>query len=89
MNQSRNTEEFDDTPSPLAVKCGRFVFCLVGLIFFSIAGWFLFKNPDQQALLAAGTMGTGFLLVWLGIALPPKLAAHLGFWLPWFLPSYA
>lgn len=74
-------------PSPRAVKCGRFILCLVGAILLCIAGWFAYTNPQSKILLTSAVLGAGFVLVWLGIALPPKAAAHLGFWLPWFLPS--
>ncbi|MCW2601753.1 MAG: hypothetical protein JWM02_3582 [Frankiales bacterium] len=74
-------------PPARAVKCGRFVFLSVGAICLSIGGWFSYHNPNSQVLLAAAVLGAGIVLVCLGVALPPKVVAHFGFWLPWFLPS--
>jgi predicted phage tail protein len=74
-------------PSPRAAKCGRIVFCVVGAILLGIAGWFTYFNPHSQVYLTAAVFGAGFMLVWLGLALPPKAVAHLGFWLPWCLPG--
>jgi hypothetical protein len=76
-----------DDISPRAVKCGRFVLCLVGTILTCVSGWYAYTNPRSQILLTSAVFGAGFVLVWLGLALPPKAAAHLGFWLPWLMPS--
>ena len=76
-----------EAPNPLAVKCGRIVFCFVGLVLLAIAGWFSYYNPQSQVLLSAGCLFAGLLLLCCGIALPPKMAAHFGFWLPMFLPD--
>ena len=73
--------------SPRAVKCGRFVLCLAGAILLSVAGWFAYTKPHSKILLTSTVLCAGFVLVWLGVALPPKAAAHVGLWLPWFLPS--
>jgi hypothetical protein len=75
-----------DHPSPRAVKCGRFVFCLVGAVFLAVAGIYTYMNPHKQVYLTAGVLLAGFVLVWLGLALPPRYVAVLGFNLPWFLP---
>ena len=74
-------------PSKRAVKCGRITLCLVGLICLLVAGTFAYLNPHRQVLLASCVLGVGIVLVWLGIALPPRLAANFGFWLPLFLPG--
>ncbi|TFW09448.1 hypothetical protein E4K72_05895 [Oxalobacteraceae bacterium OM1] len=74
-------------PSPLAVKCGRFVFCFAGLALLGIPLVFAYFNPEREILLVAACMGTGLVLIWLRPALPCKTAAHFGFWLPWFLPD--
>jgi membrane protein YdbS with pleckstrin-like domain len=73
--------------SPLAVKCGRFVLCLVGAILLAVAGWFAYTNPQSKIYLTSAVLLAGVVSVWLGVALPPKAAAHLGFWLPWLLPG--
>lgn len=75
-----------ENPSPLAVKCGRIVFYFVGLVLLVIAGGFSYYNPQSHVLLAATCLFFGLLLVCCGIALPPKIVAHFGFWLPMFLP---
>jgi hypothetical protein len=74
-------------PSSLAVKCGRFVFCFVGLALLGIPMIFSYINPDNKVLLASLCMGIGLVLIWLGLALPSKAVANFGFWLPWFLPN--
>lgn len=76
-----------ENPTPLAVKCGRIVFCFVGSVLLAIAGCFSYYNPQSQVLLSAGCLFVGLLLLICGIGLPPKMVAHFGFWLPWFLPN--
>jgi len=73
-------------PPPLAVKCGRIVFCVAGAVLLAVAGSFAYVNPHSQLALTATVFGAGFALVWLGLTLPPKAAAHLGLWLPMLLP---
>ncbi len=75
-----------DQPSQTAVKWGRIIFCLVGSILLVVGGWFSYNNPQSDVLLSATCLFFGVLCVWLGLALPPKLVAHFGFNLPWFLP---
>ena len=75
-----------DQPSSSAVKFGRIVFCCVGTILLAIAGWYSYADPQSNVLVSASCLFFGILCVWLGVALPPKLVAHLGFNLPWFLP---
>jgi hypothetical protein len=92
MSNVRNRMSHDDPNvsedlSPRAVKCGRIVFCLVGTILLCVAGWFAYTHPQSQILLTSAVLGAGFVSVWLGLALPPKVVAHLGFWLPGSLPS--
>jgi hypothetical protein len=74
-------------PSPRAVWCGRFVLLVLGAICLGVAGWFSYRNPHSQIILAAVVLGAGIVLVWLGLALSPKAAAQFGFWAPWFLPG--
>jgi hypothetical protein len=76
-----------EQPHPRAVKFGRIVLILVGTVFFGIACWFSYKNPSSRVLFSALVMGVGIVLIWLGIVLPPKFVAHLGFWLPGLLPG--
>ena len=76
-----------ESPSPRAVKLGRVVFCFVGAVLLAIGGGYSYNNPNQHVLLSATVIGAGLLCVWLGLALPPKLVANFGFWLPWFLPG--
>jgi hypothetical protein len=76
-----------DEPHPRAVKFGRFVFILIGAVLFGVACWFSYKNQSGHVLFAALVMGVGLVLIWLGIMLPPKIVAHLGFWLPGLLPG--
>jgi len=73
-------------PSPRAVKCGRVVFGVVGVVFLAIGGWFGYVNPTSQVVLTSAVLTTGLVLVWLGFSLPPRVVAHAGFWLPIFLP---
>ena len=75
-----------DQPSNTAVKWGRFIFCLVGIVLLVCGGWFSYANPQSEVLLSATCVFFGVLCVWLGLALPPKLVANFGFNLPWFLP---
>ncbi len=51
----------------------------------SIGGWFSYIEPQQHVMLSAFTLGCGFIFIWLGLALPPKIVANFGFWLPWFI----
>lgn len=74
-------------PSSLAVKCGRVVFCFVGLALLGIPMIFSYFNPERDVFLASVCMSIGLVLIWLGLALPGKTVAHFGFWLPWFLPD--
>ena len=76
-----------DLPSPLAVKYGRAVFIFVGSVLFGIACWFAHDHPQTRVLFTALVMGAGLVLLWLGIALPARLVAHLGLWLPLLLPG--
>jgi sulfite exporter TauE/SafE len=71
-------------PTARAVRFGRIVFCVVGAILLGVGGWYSHSNPHEQVLLASLVLGAGLVLVWLGLALPPKIVAHFGFWLPWF-----
>jgi sulfite exporter TauE/SafE len=80
-------ESSQEQPHPRAVKFGRLVFVLVGAVFFGVACWFSYKNPSSRVLFSALVMGAGLVLIWLGVVLPPKVVAHLGFWLPGLLPS--
>jgi sulfite exporter TauE/SafE len=73
-----------EEPSAPAVRCGRIVFCVVGAMLLGVGGWYANHNPNEQVFLAAVVIGAGMLLIWLGLALPPRIVAHLGFWLPWF-----
>jgi len=75
-----------DQPPLRAVRCGRFIFIVVGVILFGVACWFAYDYPGHRTLFTATVMGVGFMIIWLGIALPPKVVAHLGLWLPWFIP---
>jgi len=84
---AESTHSSVDPPSPLAVKCGRAVFIFVGAVLFGIACLFAYDHPQNRVLFTAFVMGVGLVLLWLGIALPARLVAHLGLWLPWFLPS--
>lgn len=72
-------------PTVRAVRFGRAVLCLVGTVLLGIGGWFSYHNPHDQLFLASFVLGGGIVLVWLGLALPPKVVAHLGFELPWFI----
>jgi hypothetical protein len=85
MNDQLDTQP--DEPNPRAVKFGRFVLISIGAIAFGVACWFSYKNPSDKVLLAAMIMGGGMLLMWLGMALPSKIVANLGFWLPGLLPG--
>jgi hypothetical protein len=76
-----------EMPSPRAVRWGRFIFCLVGSFLLFASCWYSYHNPQSQVLLTALCMGFGLILIWLGISLPPRLVAHFGFWLAWFIPS--
>lgn len=78
----RETQE----PLPAAVKSGRIVFCVVGGVLFLIAVIFSYANPSEHVVLAATCMGVAMMLIILGLTLPPKIVAHVGFWLPPFLP---
>lgn len=81
--------QWDDAeePSPLAVKCGRIVFCFAGAVLLLISAAFSYDNPQSNVMLTASCMLAGLLAIWFGISLPPKIVAHFGFWLPWFLPN--
>ena len=72
-------------PTERAVRFGRIVFCTVGAIMLGIGGWFSYGDPQQHVILSAFTLGCGFIFVWLGLALPRKIVANFGFWLPWFI----
>jgi len=72
-------------PTERAVRFGRIVFCTVGAIMLGIGGWFSYVEPTQHVIFSAFTLGCGFIFVWLGLALPPKIVANFGFWLPWFI----
>ena len=74
-------------PSPRAAKLGRIVLCVVGVLFLGVGGSFAYFNPNSQIAFTAVVLGIGIVLVWLGLALPPKIVAHFGFSLPWFLPG--
>ena len=75
-----------DQPTIAAVRWGRFIFCFIRTVLLVIGGWFAHSNPQSEIWLSATCLFFGVLCVWLGLALPPKLVAHLGFNLPWFLP---
>ena len=72
-------------PTASSVRSGRIVFCLVGAILLGFGGWFSYHNPNEQMLLATFILSSGLICVWLGVALPPKVVAHFGFELPWFI----
>ena len=72
-------------PTARAVRLGRAVFCVVGAVLLCIGGWFSYHNPHDQLFLASLVLGAGIAFVWLGLALPPKIVAHCGFELPWFI----
>ena len=74
-------------PTPRAAKLGRIVLCVVGAVFLGIGGSFAYFNPNRQIAVTAVVLGIGIVLVWFGFALPPKIVAHFGFWLPGFLPA--
>lgn len=71
-------------PTPRAVRFGRIVLCSVGAALLGVGGWFSYHNPQEQVLFAACVLSAGLIFIWLGLALPPKVVAHFGFWLPWF-----
>lgn len=73
-------------PSARAVKFGRIVLCVTGALVLGIGGLFTYFNPNREVFLTAACLGAGFILIWLGVALPRRVVAHLGFWLPMFLP---
>jgi hypothetical protein len=73
--------------SDTAARCGRVVFCVSGMIAFTVPLLFEYADPGNRPLLAAGLMGAGMILIWFGIALPPHIVAHAGFWLPAVLPD--
>jgi len=72
-------------PTARAVLFGRIVFWVVGAILLSVGGWFSYHNPHDKELVAALVLGAGLVFVWLGVVLPPKIVAHFGFELPWFI----
>lgn len=74
-------------PSRLAVILGRIVFVGVGGLMLAVSCLFSYFNPDSRVLFTAFVMGVGFVLVWLGLVLPPRHVASLGFLLPLALPD--
>ncbi|MEC5396303.1 hypothetical protein [Uliginosibacterium sp. H1] len=74
-----------DEPNPRAVRMGRGTLIGVGVFLLVIAGVWGHFNPKLNVVFTAFLFGCGFGLIWLGVGLPVKLAAHVGFNLPWFL----
>jgi hypothetical protein len=81
------TQSEDFEPTKGAVRAGRAMFFFVGAVCLVVPGLFAYFVPDANELLTALLFGAGLILIWLGFMLPPRVAAHWGFFLPWFLPD--
>ena len=77
-----NTKDYADI-SPVAVKCGRIAFWFYGGAILLIGGIAAFVAAADSALLASVLIVIGIVMIILGFILPPKLVAHLGFFIPW------
>jgi len=64
---------------------GRLTICLIGGVLLAYAGWFAYRNPDERIAIATTALGLGLICIWLGLALPSKIAAHFGFGISWFI----